>query len=388
MSKNLYSILGVARNADTSEIRTAYKQLAKEHHPDKGGDVEKFKELSQAHEILSDDSKRRMYDMTGSVSDQPQQEFNHNPFGMPGTFSNMFGGMFPGGGFPGAGFPGAGFPGAMPGQRKREGKGPGKNQEIPLRLDDYYKGRNLSVKLGRQGTCKTCKGSGGASMKTCDQCSGRGQLNQMINMGPIQMMAQTPCPPCSGRGQQTVGRCSGCSGRGLTHEEKTMEVKVEPGMMPGNTIVFSGMCSDHPQFTEAGDVTVILREADEENEHAAQWSREGSRLKVTVKINLTEALLGTIKMIKGHPGYPNGLPIEVPAGVQNMWIGTFPGIGMPIRGTPRHGDGLITVIVTPTEIELQALKSNSFLLKTCLPPLEPSPDTTATISLNVGKWQA
>jgi DnaJ family protein A protein 2 len=384
MSKNLYSVLGVNRGADTEEIRKAYKALAREHHPDKGGDPEKFKELSQAHEILSDDGKRRNYDITGSITDQPQQ----NPFGMPEAFSQMFGGMFPGGGFPGAGFPGAGFPGAgfQGGNRKREGKGPGKNQDIPLRLDDFYKGRNLNIKLGRQCTCKACKGLGGSSTETCRQCSGRGQLNQMINMGPIQMMAQTPCPPCSGKGQQSVGRCSTCGGKGMTHEEKTMEVKVEPGMMPGNTIIFSGMCSDHPQFTEAGDVTVILREADEENNDTAQWSREGSRLKVSVHINLAEALLGTIKMVKGHPGYPQGLPIEIPAGTQNMWMGTFSGLGMPIRGTPRYGDAFITVIVSPSDNEIQCLKANAIMVKTFMPQLPALPE--GAISLNQGKWQA
>jgi DnaJ family protein A protein 2 len=376
MSKNLYSVLGVNRGADTEEIRKAYKALAREHHPDKGGDPEKFKELSQAHEILSDDSKRRNYDITGSISEQQQ----HNPFGMPEAFSQMFGGMFPGGGFPGGGFPGA------QGNRKREGKGPGKNQDIPLRLDDFYKGRNLNIKLGRQCTCRNCKGLGGSSTETCKQCLGRGQLNQVINMGPIQMMAQTPCPPCSGKGQQSVGRCSTCGGKGMTHEEKTMEVKVEPGMMPGNTIVFSGMCSDHPQFTEAGDVTVILREADEENNDTAQWSREGSRLKVSVHINLAEALLGTIKMVKGHPGYPNGLPIEIPAGIQNMWMGTFSGLGMPIRGTPRYGDAFITVIVSPSDNEIQCLKANAIMVKTFMPQLPALPE--GAISLNQGKWQA
>jgi DnaJ-class molecular chaperone len=377
MSKNLYSVLGLTRGADTDDIRKAYKTLAREHHPDKGGDPEKFKELSQAHEILSDDGKRRNYDMTGSISDQPQQQ--QNPFGMPDAFSQMFGGMFPGAGM----FPGGGLNGS---QRKREGKGPGKNQDVPLRLDDFYKGRNLNIKLGRQGTCKGCKGLGGSSTEACRQCNGRGQLNQMINMGPIQMMAQTPCPPCSGRGQQSVGRCSMCGGKGMTHEEKTMEVKVEPGMMPGNTIVFSGMCSDHPQFTEAGDVTVILREADEENHDTAQWSREGSRLKVTVHINLAEALLGTIKMVRGHPGYPQGLPLEIPAGTQNMWVGTFSGLGMPIRGTPRYGDALITVIVSPTDNEIQCLKANSIMVKTFMPQLPALPE--GPISLNQGKWQA
>jgi DnaJ-class molecular chaperone len=169
-------------------------------------------------------------------------------------------------------------------------------------------------------------------------------------------------------------------------EEKTMEVKVEPGMMPGNTIVFSGMCSEHPNFTEAGDVTVILREADEDNHESAQWSREGSRLKRTAHINLAEALLGCTKILKGHPGYPNGLPVEIPPGTQNMWMGTFSGLGMPIRGTPKYGDALITVIVSPSDNEIQSLKANAILVKTFMPQLPAVPETSSPLS--VGKWTA
>uniref|UniRef100_A0A6C0ANQ5 J domain-containing protein n=1 Tax=viral metagenome TaxID=1070528 RepID=A0A6C0ANQ5_9ZZZZ len=387
MSRNLYSVLGVSKNAETAEIRTAYKQLAKEHHPDKGGDPEKFKELSEAHEVLSDDGRRRLYDQTGSISEQPQGQnpFQGGGFGMPDMFSHMFGGMFPGGPMGGMG-QGPGMGG--PGQRKREGKGPSKNQEIPLRLIDFYQGRSLSIKLGRQCFCKGCKGSGGTSSKPCDHCGGRGQLNQVVQMGPIQMVSQTTCPPCGGKGQQTLGKCASCSGRGMSHEEKTMEVKVEPGMMSGNTIVFPGMCSDHPSFTDAGDVTVILRESDEDNADTAQWSREGSRLKITVTVGLSEALLGTIKMVKGHPGYPNGLPLEIPVGVQNMWSGTFSGLGMPIRGTPRFGDAIITVLVTPTDAELVALKANGLMMRTFMPVQGPDLDPNATVSLNVGKWTA
>jgi len=391
MSRNLYSVLGLSRDAETQEIRTAYKQLAKEHHPDKGGDPEKFKELSEAHEVLSDDSRRRLYDMTGSISEQEHAQAQQSPFGgMPGgmphgMFSQMFGGMFPGG--QGGQSFAQGMNSAMP-QRRREGKGPGKNQEIPLQLDDYYKGRELNVKLGRQCFCKGCKGTGGASTKACDQCKGRGVLNQMINMGPIQMMAQTPCPPCGGKGEQVLGKCVTCQGRGMTHEEKTMKIIVEPGMMPGNTIVFQGMCSDHPSFTEAGDVTVILKDADEENADTALWSREGTRLKTTVTVSLTESLLGAIKVIKGHPGYPNGLPIDIAVGTQNLWVGTFPGLGMPVRGTPRHGEAVITVLVVPTPEEVQALKTNAILLKTCLPALAPGPGFDGPVSLNQGKWTA
>lgn len=395
MSKNLYSVLGLSREAETQEIRQAYKQLAKEHHPDKGGDPEKFKELSEAHEVLSDESRRKLYDMTGSISEQDfAQQQQQNPFGgmpgmPPGMFSQMFGGMFPGGpGGAGHSFA-QGMNSAMPNRRK-EGKGPGKNQEIALQLNDYYQGRELNVKLGRQCFCKGCKGTGGASTKTCDQCKGRGNLNQMINMGPIQMMTQTPCPPCGGKGQQILGKCQTCQGRSMTHEEKTMKIIVEPGMMSGNTIVFPGMCSDHPSFTEAGDVTVILKEADEENPDTALWTREGSRLKTTVTVNLTEALLGTIKMLRGHPGYPNGLPIDIAVGTQNLWVGTFPGLGMPIRGTPRHGEAVITVLVVPTAEEVQALKTNAILLKTCLPALASGPgsDASGPVSLNQGKWTA
>jgi DnaJ-class molecular chaperone len=367
MSKNLYSILGVNNAAESSEIKTAYKQLAKEHHPDKGGDPEKFKELSQAYEILSDEAKRRHYDLTGSITEQQEGGFQAHgmPFGMPDVFSHMFG-----------------FNQA---QAKRSGKGPGKTQEIPLRLSDYYLGRNLGIKLGRQCFCKSCKGSGGASTKQCEQCNGRGQINQMINMGPIQMMAQTPCGKCSGKGQQNVGRCSVCSGRGMIPDEKTMDIKVEPGMMPGNTIVFAGLCSDHPGFTEAGDVTVILRDAEEDNPDTAEWSRDGSKLKTTITINLTESLLGTRKILKGHPGFTSGLPLEIPVGVQNMWIGTFSGLGMPIRGTPRFGDALITVLVVPEETELQALKANGLMLKTFMPVLE---NIDTNVSAKLGKWQA
>jgi DnaJ-class molecular chaperone len=378
MSRNLYSVLGVSKNAETAEIRTAYKQLAKEHHPDKGGDPEKFKQLSEAHEVLSDESRRRMYDMTGSISEQGVGRPFDNDFPMPDIFSHMFGGMFPGGPNMGQNISG----------RKRDGKGPGKNQEIPLRLIDFYQGRNLSIKLGRQCFCKGCKGSGGTSTRTCEHCGGRGQVNQIAQMGPIQVVSQSPCPPCSGKGQQVSGKCLTCGGRGMMHEEKTMDVKVEPGMLPGNTLIFPGMCSDHPSFTEAGDVTVILRESEEDNADTALWSREGSRLKISVGVSLTEALLGTIKLVKGHPGYPNGVPIEIPVGVQNMWTGTFPGLGMPVRGTPRFGEAVITVLVSPTEAELVALKANGVVMKSFMPNKNSPVDPNATISLNVGKWTA
>jgi DnaJ-class molecular chaperone len=368
---DLYNILGVSRSADVSDIRTAYKQLAREHHPDKGGDPEKFKELSQAHEILSDPQRRKMYDMTGSVSDQPQgmsgnpfggmhggNPFGGMPGGMAGVFSHMFGGMS-GGGAPGS-------------RRRREGKSPGKTQDIPLTFLDYYQGRVINIKFARQCFCKVCKGSGAASTKTCESCNGAGQVRQVVQMGPMQMVTEGPCHVCGGSGEQPIGQCSGCQGKCFIQEAKNLEIKVEPGMMPGNTVVFPGMCSDSHGFTEAGDVTVVLREADE-GDLASNWVREGTRLKTSVTINLTEALLGTSRVLNGHPGFPGGVPIDIPVGVQNLWTGTIPGLGMPIRGTPKFGEAYITVIVVPTAEETNALKSQSEQLKSFLPTISSQP---------------
>jgi DnaJ-class molecular chaperone len=199
------------------------------------------------------------------------------------------------------------------------------------------------------------------------------------------MLSQGPCGGCRGKGEKLVGKCAGCQGRGVLPEEKTLEIKIEPGMMAGNTIVFSGMCSDSQGYTEPGDVTVVLREAEEEGD-ARNWVREGNRLKTSTSINLTEALLGTKKLLRGHPGFPNGVPIEIPAGVQNMWSGTMPGLGMPVRGTPKFGEAYVSVLVIPTPEELVALKQQGPLLKSMLPQQPPLPESSE--SVRVGKWAA
>jgi DnaJ family protein A protein 2 len=377
---DLYSLLGVPRDAETSQIRTAYKQLAKEHHPDKGGDPEKFKEISQAHEILSDESRRKMYDMTGSTSEQQQGGMpfpggmpGGMPFGMPEVFSQMFGGgMFSGHGQ------------GPQGNRKQNGKGPGKTQDLPLRIVDFYNGRKISLKLGRQAPCSPCKGSGALTTKPCDTCGGQGQVRQVIQMGPMQMMTHGPCQDCQASGQKSVGKCSSCDGRGSTPEEKTLEITIEPGMSSGNTVLFPGMCSAHPAFTETGDLTILLREADEEG-MAASWSREGTKLKTTVTVCLTDVILGCKKVLIGHPGFPNGVPIEIPAGVQNMWTGTIPGLGMPIRGASgKFGEAYVTVLVVPTSEETQALRDNTVMLQSLMPKQGPVP--TFSEEVRTGRW--
>jgi DnaJ-class molecular chaperone len=156
-------------------------------------------------------------------------------------------------------------------------------------------------------------------------------------------------------------------------------------MVSGNTIIFNGMCSDHPGFTETGDVTVVLREADE-SDATAMWHREGIRLKTSITISLTEALLGCTKVLQGHPGFSKGLPIEIPAGTQNMWTGTMPNLGMPVRGTPKFGEAYITVLVIPTAEELAIVKSQHDHFITIFPFL-PKPIDIGE-EPKVGRWGA
>jgi DnaJ-class molecular chaperone len=122
----------------------------------------------------------------------------------------------------------------------------------------------------------------------------------------------------------------------------------------------------------------MLREADEED-LLQKWKREGNRLTTSIVISLTESLLGTVRLLQGHPGFPSGVPIEIPAGVQNMWTTTVPGLGMPIRGTPKFGDANITVGVMPTQDELATLRSQNFLLKSMFTALPEVPKISETV---------
>ena len=305
--KDLYGVLGVSRDAETNEIRKAFLKLSKVHHPDKGGDMEKFKEIQEAHEVLTDERKRQVYDMTGSVNGEAPQ--THNPFGQNGVpfdLGSMFGGMFGGSPF---GMPGHGHGhGQGPRQRQRRPKAPPKIHEIPLRLSDYYHGRVFQVNSTRQKFCETCKGEGATTFQSCGMCQGRGSVRQIMQMGPMQVINEGPCGDCQGQGRRPSGSCSGCSGAKFKNQEKSLEVKIKPGMKPGDVIVFQNECSDDPNYDEPGDIHFILQEASGDE----GWIRKGDDLETSLTITFVESLLGCSKQLKGHPGYPDGLGLTIP----------------------------------------------------------------------------
>ena len=359
---SLYDTLGVSRSADGDEIKKAHRKLAILHHPDKGGDAEKFKEIQKAYEILSDDRKRQIYDETGQESNEAVQDFSDGiPFGGGGGMPfHMGGNPFGGGGVPfdiGNLFGMFGPRGPGPKQQAPRAKGPPKVHEIPISLSDFFHGKELQIKFERQKFCETCKGSGAEKMETCGGCNGSGTKTQMIMMGPGMMaQMQRPCEECSSTGKRIGTPCAPCGGKKFKAHEKLLTAKIIPGMRPGETLVFSKECSDQPEFSEPGDVHITLQEADE----SIQFTRIPGTddLQTTVRISLKGAILGCTELIQTHPAHPGGLPIGIPAGTQNGEVLQIAGEGMRQKSGGR-GTLHVTVVVTVTAAERALLRNNA-----------------------------
>jgi DnaJ family protein A protein 2 len=347
-SKSLYEVLGVDKSASQEDIRKTFLKLARQNHPDKGGDEEKFKELVRANEVLSDENKRRMYDQTGVV---PGEESRQPPPGpMPFSFdlNNLFG-MFGGMG--------------MNKPTRRGGKGPSQVQNIPMNLKHFYFGYNINININKQVFCKSCDGSGAKKKESCGSCRGQGVQVQIINMGGMQMHTQGPCGACNGKGTKTIEECKDCHGLGKSNEAKTLTTKILPGMKPGENIVFPEECSEQKEFEKPGDIVLIIVEEPNPN-----WTRSGNdlqNLETTVKLSLAESLVGCTIRIDGHPGYDEGLFIEMPAGCFTNDVYCLNGFGMPIRDKPAsYGDLLIKIIVevNPNDRKLLATRAQEALL--------------------------
>lgn len=348
---SLYDRLGVERGADMNDIRKAYMKMARTHHPDKGGNPEEFKEIQKAYEILSDDQKRGIYDQTGQeMNDAVQDHSDGIPFGGGGMPFGMFGG----GGIPfdmGNLFGMFGGPRGGPPPDNRQKPAP-KIHQLPISLWDFYHGKKIQVKFNRQKFCTDCRGSGAASYDSCGVCGGSGTKQQMMMLGPgMNVLMRGPCDTCEGKGKRAASTCAGCSGKKMITQEKSLEVQIEPGMVPGDVLNFENECSDQAEYSEPGDLHIHLQEADED----VRFKRLGKDdLEATTQINLKAALLGCKERMDTHPAHPQGLVVEIPAGVQNGDVIRIEGEGMPRKGGGR-GALCLTVRITASAEEKAAL---------------------------------
>ncbi|XP_051177869.1 dnaJ protein homolog ANJ1 [Lolium perenne] len=277
-STRYYEILGVPKDAAQDDLKKAYRKAAIKNHPDKGGDPEKFKELAQAYEVLSDPEKREIYDTYGEDALKEGMGGGggmHDPFDI---FQSFFGGG--GGGFPGSGSRG-----------RRQRRGEDVVHPLKVTLEELYNGTSKKLSLSRNVLCSKCNGKGsksGASMK-CSSCQGAGYKMQIRQLGPgmIQQMQQ-PCSECRATGEtiSDKDRCGQCKGDKVVTEKKVLEVVVEKGMQHSQKITFPGEADEAPD-TVTGDIIFVLQQ----KEHP-KFKRKGDDLFYEHTLTLTEALCG------------------------------------------------------------------------------------------------
>lgn len=265
-----YKILGLEKGCSDSDIKKAYRKLAMKEHPDKGGDPEKFKEISRAYETLSDPEKRELYD-------------EHGEEGLEGG----------GGGGPQDLFD------ILSGGRGRgpQGKRKGEDVNFPLKveLEDVYNGCTKKLRLTKNVLCKACNGKGGKSVTKCMDCRGQGVKVMLRQIGPGMMQqVQQPCGACQGEGEvcPEKDRCRECMGAKTTKEKKTLEVFINKGMTNGEKIPFPGEADEAPGCVP-GDVVVILQVKEHD-----RFKRDHVNLFIKKDITLVEALCGFQFQIK------------------------------------------------------------------------------------------
>lgn len=350
-----YQTLGVDKNADQTAIKKAYRKLAVKYHPDKNqGDPEaekKFKSISEAYEVLSDEQKRQMYDQYGA--DAVNGQMGGGPGGM-GGFSSMedalrtFMGAFGGGG--GGGFDS--FFGGGGGHESYHGarQGASKKVKLTLSFEEAAKGCNKDLMVTNYTTCDKCNGSGAKSksdIKTCPTCQGTGQVHQSRGFFT---MAST-CPQCHGAGKVITNPCDACHGYGRIKEKQKVTVPIPAGVDSGMRLKMQGYGDSGENGGPRGDLLVFIEVAPHEF-----FSREGDDLLLKLPISLTEATLGCKKEIP-KPLDKTSMRLTVPAGTQHGKILRMRSEGLPNVHGHGKGDLMITIMVeTPVNLSVKQKK--------------------------------
>ncbi|KAI3434453.1 hypothetical protein D9Q98_002530 [Chlorella vulgaris] len=352
--RDFYQILGVARDADKKTIKSSYRQLARKFHPDvnKESDAEqRFKDISAAYEVLSDDEKRGVYDRYGEAGLKGGFPGAGGMGGMggmggPGDFSNPFdifetffgGGM--GGGMGGFG----GMGGGQTRSRNRPVAGDDQRYDLRLEFTEAIFGCNKEIEVSRLEDCGTCSGSGvksGTSSSTCSTCKGAGQVVQAVRT-PLGMFQQVAtCPTCSGTGEQFTP-CSTCQGDGRIRGSKRISLRVPPGVDEGSRLRVRGEGDSGKRNGEAGDLYVFI-----DVKSHPKLRRDQVTIHSDVEISYVDAILGTtVKVTTLGNSELSEVDLKIPPGTQPGTTLVMSKRGVPKLGSPSaRGDHLVHVKV-------------------------------------------
>lgn len=341
-SKDYYNVLGVSKNANQGEIKTAFRKLAHQHHPDKGGDSNKFKEINEAYQVLGNEQKRKQYDQFGSAFNQAGGGFDFSGFqngfsqgGFSGVnmdfddIGDLFGGI-----------------GDMFGFSSRSGRSKptyrGESIEAIIVIDflEAVFGAEKEIILNKNIKCEKCKGDGaepGSKIETCKTCKGSGRVFKVQRTIFGSMQAESICPDCSGEGKNYSKKCSKCSGQGVYSGSAKLKVKIPAGINNGEAIRLSGQGHCGLKNSVSGDLLLRIRISPNKD-----FERRDFDIFNKIKINIKQAILGdkiNIKTVHGD------VVLKIPEGTQSGTIFKIKNKGVPkLRGVG-YGDHLVEIRV-------------------------------------------
>lgn len=350
--RDFYEVLGLSKGASESEIKKAYRKLAMKYHPDKNpGDKEaeeKFKEVNEAYEILSDPEKKNRYDKFGHAGVDPNAGFGGGAgfggfsgggFGFDDIF-DMFGGGF-------------GFGGRRTSQRRGPQRGRDVQKSITIDFTEALFGCTKEIELSKNVRCKTCNGEGtapGTSKKTCETCGGSGQVSQVTNTPFGRIQNVTTCPNCNGTGQVIETPCPDCGGQGFTRKKVKIKVDIPAGVDNDSIVTLRGQGEPGPNGGPEGDLYIVINVRPHE-----VYKRKGYNLYLEMPITYEQAVLGDKLKV---PGFGETYSYSIEAGTQSGSEFRLRGKGVTNPKNGRKGDLFVKVVVEiPTKLSLKEKKA-------------------------------